>query len=128
MEPTKKLREMMSQGLVVTPFCLNAFHAKIAEWVGSKAIYMTGFGTAAERGYPDVGLLTQTEMVQNAKYIINSVDLPVVCDADTGYGGIINVVRTVREYEAVGAAAVHLEDQVFPKKCGALWLANRLLG
>jgi methylisocitrate lyase len=118
MESTQKLRQMMSQGLVVAPFCMNAYHAKTAQLVGHKAIYMTGFGTAAERGYPDVGLLTQTEMVQNAKYIINSVDLPVICDADTGYGGVINVVRTVREYEAVGAAAVHLEDQVFPKKCG----------
>jgi 2-methylisocitrate lyase-like PEP mutase family enzyme len=120
MKSTTKLREMMSQGLVVAPFCMNAFHAMTAQLVGFKAVYMTGFGTAAERGYPDVGLITQTEMVQNAKYMINSVSLPVVCDADTGYGGVINVARTIQEYEAVGAAAIHLEDQVFPKKCGLL--------
>jgi len=118
MGPAKKLRDMMSRGLVIAPFCLNAYHAKIAQLIGFKAIYMTGFGTAAERGFPDVGLITQTEIVQNAKYITNAVDLPVICDTDTGYGNPINVWRTVREYEAVGAAAIHIEDQVFPKKCG----------
>lgn len=79
---------------------------------------MTGLGTAAERGFPDVELITQTEIVQNAKYIANAVDLPVICDADTGYGNPINVWRTVREYAAIGAAAIHIEAQVFPKKCG----------
>lgn len=118
MKTVRKLREMMGQGTVVAPFCMNAYHAKIAQLVGFEAIYMTGFGTAADRGYPDVGLITQTEMVQNAKYIVGSVNLPVICDADTGYGNPINVWRTVREYETVGAAAVHLEDQVSPKKCG----------
>lgn len=118
MKATTRLRKMIAEGLVVAPFCLNAYHAKIAQLVGFKAIYMTGFGTAAERGFPDVGLITQTEIVQNAKYITNAVDLPVICDADTGYGNPINVWRTVREYEAVGAAGIHIEDQVFPKKCG----------
>jgi 2-methylisocitrate lyase-like PEP mutase family enzyme len=79
---------------------------------------MTGAGTAAERGFPDVGLLTMTEMVANAKYIANAVDIPVICDADTGYGNPLNVQRTVREYEAAGVAGVHFEDQLFPKKCG----------
>jgi 2-methylisocitrate lyase-like PEP mutase family enzyme len=105
-------------GMVVAPFCMNAFLAKIAQQVGFKAIYMTGFGTAAEKGYPDVGLLTQTEMVQNAKYICRAVDIPLICDSDTGYGNPLNVWRTVREYEDVGVAGIHLEDQVFPKKCG----------
>lgn len=118
MKATARLREMIKEELVVAPFCLNAYHAKIAQLVGFKAIYMTGFGTAAERGFPDVGLITQTEIVQNAKYIVKAVDLPVICDADTGYGNPINVWRTIREYEAVGAAAIHIEDQVFPKKCG----------
>ena len=116
---TSMLRQMINgDGMVVAPFCVNAFHAKIAQQVGFKAVYMTGFGTAAERGYPDVGLVTQTEMVQNAKYICQSVDMPVICDSDTGYGNPLNVWRTVREYEDVGVAAIHLEDQVFPKKCG----------
>jgi len=118
MEASKRLREMMSRGMVVAPFCLNAYHAKIAQLVGFEAVYMTGWGTAAERGFPDVGLITQTEMVQNARYMVNAVDVPLICDADTGYGNPINVWRTVREYEAAGVAAIHIEDQVFPKKCG----------
>ncbi len=119
MKTTTKLRQALSSGsMVVAPFVLNALHAKIAESVGFQAVYMTGAGTAAERGFPDVGLLTMTEMVGNAKYIANAIDIPVICDADTGYGNPLNVQRTVREYEAAGVAAIHLEDQVFPKKCG----------
>ena len=119
MKSTAKLRQLLSSGkMVVAPFTLNAFHAKIAESVGFDAVYMTGSGTAAERGYPDVGLITQTEMVQNARYIARAVSVPVVCDADNGYGNPINVWRTVQEYEDAGVAAVHIEDQVFPKKCG----------
>jgi 2-methylisocitrate lyase-like PEP mutase family enzyme len=104
--------------MVTAPFILNAYHARIAETVGFQAVYMTGFGTAAERGYPDVGLLTQTEMAQNARYIANGVNVPVICDADTGYGNAINVTRTIRDYEMTGVAGCHIEDQVFPKKCG----------
>lgn len=119
MNTTTKLREMLaSDQMIVAPFILNALHAKIAESVGFDAVYMTGAGTAAERGFPDVGLLTMTEMVANAKYIANAVNVPVVCDADTGYGNPLNVQRTVREYQAAGVAGVHIEDQVFPKKCG----------
>ncbi len=81
---------------------------------------MTGFGTAAARGYPDLGLLTMTEMVANARAISQSVNVPVICDADTGYGNPLNVWRTVREYEDAGASALHIEDQVFPKRCGFL--------
>ncbi|MEK7807269.1 MAG: isocitrate lyase/PEP mutase family protein, partial [Chloroflexota bacterium] len=119
MRTTTKLRQMFASGrMVVAPFILNALHAKIAESVGFDAVYMTGAGTAAERGFPDVGLLTMTEMVANAKYVAGAVNLPVVCDADTGYGNPLNVRRTVREYEAVGVAGIHIEDQLFPKKCG----------
>ena len=119
MNTTTRLRQMLDSGpMVVAPFILNALHAKIAESVGFDAVYMTGAGTAAERGFPDVGLLTMTEMVANAKYIAGAVDIPVICDADTGYGNMINVQRTVREYEAAGVAGIHIEDQLFPKKCG----------
>ena len=119
MKATTKLRQALNSGsMVVAPFVLNALHAKIAESVGFQAVYMTGAGTAAERGFPDVGLLTMTEMVGNAKYIANATGIPVICDADTGYGNPLNVQRTVREYESAGVAAIHLEDQVFPKKCG----------
>ena len=116
---TSRLRQMLDSGrMVAAPFVLNAFHARIAESVGFQTLYMTGFGTAAERGYPDVGLVTQTEMTENARYIAGAVDVPVICDADTGYGNPINVTRTIREYEAAGVAGCHIEDQVFPKKCG----------
>ena len=119
MKTTAKLRHMLASGKMVTaPFVLNALHVKIAESVGFDAVYMTGAGTAAERGFPDVGLLTMTEMVANAKYIANAVEVPVVCDADTGYGNPLNVQRTVREYESAGVAGIHIEDQLFPKKCG----------
>ena len=119
MKPTARLRKLLNSGsLVVAPFVQNALHAKIAEATGFDAVYMTGAGTAADRGFPDVGLLTQTEMVQNARYIAKAVSVPVVCDADTGYGNPINVWRTVEEYEGAGVAAIHIEDQVFPKKCG----------
>ncbi len=118
-KPTARLRELLAaDGLIVAPFILNALHARIAESVGFDAVYMTGAGTSAEKGFPDVGMLTMTEMVTNAKYIANAVDIPVICDADTGYGNALNVQRTVREYEAAGVAGIHIEDQVFPKKCG----------
>jgi 2-methylisocitrate lyase-like PEP mutase family enzyme len=106
--------------MVVAPFIFDAFQARIAQSVGFQAIYMTGFGTAASRGFPDVGLLTMAEMVQNVRYIANAVDLPLICDADTGYGNPVNVYRTVREYESAGASALHIEDQVWPKRCGFL--------
>lgn len=119
MKTTSKLRQLLaSDRMVVAPFVINALHAKIAESVGFDAVYMTGAGTAAEKGFPDVGLLTMSEMVGNAKYIANAVDVPVICDADTGYGNPLNVQRTVREYEAAGVAGIHIEDQLFPKKCG----------
>jgi 2-methylisocitrate lyase-like PEP mutase family enzyme len=93
----------------------------LVEEAGFDAVYMTGFGTAASRlGRPDVGLLTMTEMVDNARSIARSVQLPLIADADTGYGNAINVVRTVQEFEQAGVAAIHLEDQVAPKRCGHL--------
>ena len=118
---TERLRHLLaSPEMLVAPFVYDGLQAKIAERTGFAAVYMTGFGTAAARGYPDLGLLTMTEMVQNVRAIANAVSVPVICDADTGYGNPVNVWRTVREYEAAGAAALHIEDQVFPKRCGFL--------
>lgn len=117
----QRLREMLNgPAMVVAPFVFDAFQAKIAQAAGFAAVYMTGFGTAAARGFPDVGLLTMAEMVENVRYIANAIDIPLICDADTGYGNPVNVYRTVREYEAAGAAAIHIEDQVWPKRCGFL--------
>jgi 2-methylisocitrate lyase-like PEP mutase family enzyme len=118
MSTRAQLRQMLKEGMVVAPFVFDAFTAKIAQSIGFRALYMTGNGTAARLGMTDVGLATLTEMVENLRSICAAVDLPVIADADTGYGNPINVTRTVREYERAGAAALHLEDQVFPKKCG----------
>ncbi len=115
----QKLRALLAQDrLVLAPFTYDAFTARIAEAAGFQCIYMSGFGTSMSKGFPDAGLLTQTEMVQNARSIVQAVSAPVIADADTGYGNPINVWRTVREYEAAGVAAIHVEDQVFPKRCG----------
>jgi len=121
MNPAKQLRENLNRtAMVIAPFVYDALQAKIAERVGFEAVYMTGFGTAAARGFPDLGLLTMSEMVENVRTIARSVQIPVICDADTGYGNPVNVWRTVNEYERAGAAALHIEDQVWPKRCGFL--------
>jgi len=120
-ETTAQLRELLKgPEMVLAPFVYDCLQAKVAEAAGFKTIYMTGFGTAATRGFPDLGLLTMSEMLQNVRAIAHAVNVPVICDADTGYGNPINVWRTVREYEEAGAAALHIEDQVWPKKCGLL--------
>ena len=111
---------MRRDGMVVAPGAYDCITARMIERAGFEAVYMTGAGTAAGFGYPDFGLITMSEMVMNAGQIAAAVDLPVVADADTGYGNELNVVRTVREYEARGVAGIHIEDQGFPKKCGHL--------
>ena len=114
------LRQQLAAGeMVLAPGCYDALGARLVEEAGFRAVYMTGFGSSAARlGRPDVGLMTLSEMVDNAHRIAQAVEIPLIADADTGYGNPVNVVRTVREYEAAGAAAIHLEDQVMPKKCG----------
>jgi len=116
----RKLRELMEKkDIILAPGAYDALSARIIEAVGFDVVYMTGFGTAASLlGYPDVGLLTMSEMVDNARRIVEAVNIPVIADADTGYGNPINVIRTVQAYEDVGVAGIHIEDQVFPKKCG----------
>jgi carboxyvinyl-carboxyphosphonate phosphorylmutase len=118
----KTLRELLDAGeMVLAPGCFDALGARLVEESGFPAVYMSGFGSAASRlGRPDVGLMALPEMVDNARRIAQAVEIPVIADADTGYGNPINVIRTVGEYEAAGAAAIHLEDQVMPKKCGHL--------
>jgi 2-methylisocitrate lyase-like PEP mutase family enzyme len=117
----ERLRAALTQhGLVVAPFVYDGLQAMIAQKSGFSAVYMTGFGTAASRGMPDLGLLTMSEMVANARCICRAVEIPAICDADTGYGNPLNVIRTVEEFENAGAAALHIEDQVWPKRCGFL--------
>lgn len=112
------LRDQLADGLVVAPFVVDALGALAAVEAGATAVYMTGFGTAAAHGDPDVGLLGLAEMAANAQRIAWAVDVPVVADADTGYGGPVNVARTVETHAAAGVAALHLEDQRWPKRCG----------
>jgi len=118
--PRRRLRELLAApDLLVAPGAYDGLSARLVEQGGFNAVYMTGFGTSATLlGRPDVGLLTQTEMVDNARRIAQAVDVPVIADADTGYGNPVNVIRTVREYEQAGVAALQLEDQVAPKRCG----------
>ncbi len=103
----------------MAPGAADALTARLVEQAGFPAVYMTGFGATASRlGCPDVGLLTQTEMATHARDMVRAVNIPVIADADTGYGGPANIERTVREYQQAGVAAIHLEDQAIPKRCG----------
>jgi 2-methylisocitrate lyase-like PEP mutase family enzyme len=120
MRMTTRLRQLMASGrTLVAPGCYSALSARILDTVGFPALYMTGYGTSLSLlGMPDAGLATMSEMHLNARYIANAVKVPVIADADNGYGNAINVIRTVREYVQTGVAAIHLEDQVIPKRCG----------
>ena len=115
-----RLRELLNSGqTIVAPGAFDPLAARLVEEAGFAAVYMTGFGTsAALLGRPDVGLLTMTEMADSAGRIAACVDIPLIADADTGYGNPLNVIRTVGAYEAAGVAGLHIEDQVAPKKCG----------
>ncbi|MEO1720243.1 MAG: isocitrate lyase/PEP mutase family protein [Pseudomonadota bacterium] len=116
-----RLREQLAQQkMIVAPGAYDGITATMIKAAGFSFVYMTGSGTAAAYGYPDYGLVTMTEMVANAERIVRATGLPLIADADTGYGNELNVTRTVREYERRGVAAIHLEDQAFPKKCGHL--------
>ncbi|MGD0237212.1 MAG: isocitrate lyase/PEP mutase family protein [Syntrophorhabdales bacterium] len=119
MSKAEVLRSLLKKkNLLVVPGVYDGLTSRIAGHCGAQAIYMTGFGTAAAWGYPDFGLLTMTEMLENVRRISDAVDIPLIADADTGYGNVINVYRTVREYERAGAAAIQFEDQTWPKRCG----------
>ena len=113
---TATFRKLLSQpGIIVAPGAYDCLTATIIQNTGFPAVYMTGAGTSVARlGYPDLALATMTEMLGNAADITSVVDVPVIADADTGYGGVLNVQRTVRQYEHSGVAAIHIEDQEFP--------------
>jgi len=114
------LKEMINRNKIIeAPGIFDALSAKIAQAKGFPALYMTGYGTSAALfGYPDIGLLTMTEMVESAKRIADVVTTPIIADADTGYGNPVNTYRTVREFEKAGVSCIHLEDQEWPKRCG----------
>ncbi len=122
MRTTTKFRQLLKQpGIIQVPGAYDCLTAKLIQQAGFPAVYMTGAGTSvAQLGYPDLGLATMTDMIANAASIADILDVPLIADADTGYGGILNVRRTIRQYERAGVAAVHIEDQEMPKRCGHL--------
>jgi methylisocitrate lyase len=115
-----RLRSLLEEGTIVIPGVFNALAALLVEEAGFEAVYVSGAGLSNSAGYPDEGLLSLTEFVQQVRYVANAVSVPVISDADTGFGEALNVVRTVREFDAAGAAAIHIEDQELPKRCGHL--------
>ncbi len=118
---SKSLAEMIRSGpMVVAPGAYDCITARLIEQAGFSAVYMTGAGTSAAHGLPDYGLLTMSEMVDNARRITSAISVPLVSDSDTGYGNELNAYRTVQEFERAGVQGIHIEDQVFPKKCGHL--------
>lgn len=118
--PGRQLRDAWQAGTIAIPGVFNALVAKLAEQIGFRAVYLSGGALSAANGVPDVGLLTLTEFVEQARLIAQATKLPLLCDADTGFGEALNVERTVRLFESAGAAGIHLEDQVLPKRCGHL--------
>ena len=122
MNAADHLRQRLKvSGIIAAPGAPDSLTARLIEQAGFEAIYMTGFGATASRlGRPDIGLLTQTEMTTHARDMARAVTIPIIADADTGYGGPANIARTIEEYAQAGVAAIHLEDQVAPKRCGQL--------
>jgi len=122
MTPARRLRDLLDRkDILIAPGAYDALTAKLIQKAGFDAVYMTGAGIAySSLGKPDIGLLTLNEMVERAARLVEAVEVPVIADADTGYGNAINVIRTVREFERAGVAAIQLEDQALPKRCGHL--------
>jgi len=119
MTPRQKLRQLLTKdGYTMVPGAYDTLTARLVEAAGFDAVYLTGGGYSRASGYPDLGLLTVVENVHFIGLTVEAVGIPVIADADTGYGNAINVIRTVREYEKSGVAGFHIEDQVGPKKCG----------
>jgi methylisocitrate lyase len=120
MKPTTRFRELIEREKILLAMGgYNALSANLIEQAGGEVVYMSGSSVSTTtHAYPDVGMTTMTEMVERARQMVNAVNVPVFCDADTGYGNPVNVVRTVEEYENAGVAGIHIEDQTFQKKCG----------
>jgi methylisocitrate lyase len=121
MNKSRRLRELIQQGTVAVPGAFNAAVARLVERAGFEAVYISGAGIAnGLAGVPDIGLLTLPEVVQAARYIADAVSIPAICDADTGFGEVLQVRRAVQEFERAGVAGIHIEDQESPKRCGHL--------
>lgn len=121
MSPRQTLKQLLQRDkLLVAPGCFDGLSARLVEEAGFEAAYLSGGAVARSMGIPDIGLVTMSETIERAAQVVAAVKLPIIADADTGYGNAINLVRTVREFERAGVAAIHIEDQITPKRCGHL--------
>jgi 2-methylisocitrate lyase-like PEP mutase family enzyme len=121
MNSRQTLKKLLNRDkLLVAPGCFDGLSARLVEEAGFEAAYLSGGAVARSMGIPDIGLVTMSETIERAAQVISAVTIPVIADADTGYGNAVNLVRTVREFERVGVAAIHIEDQITPKRCGHL--------
>ena len=121
MNTRKKLRELFARNrLLIAPGAFDGLSARLVEEAGFEAVYLSGGAVARSAGMPDLGLMTLSEVIERARQTVAAVKIPVIADADTGYGNALNAVRAVRELERAGVAAIHIEDQVTPKRCGHL--------
>jgi 2-methylisocitrate lyase-like PEP mutase family enzyme len=121
MSSRQTLRKLLSPDkLLVAPGCFDGLSARLVQEAGYEAAYLSGGAVARSMGIPDIGLVSMSEAIERAAQVVSAVNIPVIADADTGYGNAVNLVRTVREFERVGAAAIHIEDQITPKRCGHL--------
>ncbi|MBI2879297.1 MAG: isocitrate lyase/PEP mutase family protein, partial [Candidatus Rokubacteria bacterium] len=115
----RRFRELLArEPYVFTSGVYSPLDAQIAERAGLKAVYMSGYSVSMLHGWPDMGFLTMTEVTRMASHIAGAVEVPVIADADDGYGSALNTLRTVQEFVKTGVAGIHLEDQQYPKRCG----------
>ncbi|MGH7931001.1 MAG: isocitrate lyase/PEP mutase family protein, partial [Candidatus Binatia bacterium] len=121
MNARQTLRALLNRDkLLVAPGCFDGLSARLVEEAGFEAVYLSGGALARSMGIPDIGLVTMSEVIERAAQVTSVINVPVIADADTGYGNAVNLVRTIREYERAGVAAIHIEDQITPKRCGHL--------
>ncbi len=121
MNPRQMLKQLLKRNqLLVAPGCFDGLSARLVEEAGFEAAYLSGGAVARSMGIPDIGLVTMSETIERAAQVVSAIKIPIIADADTGYGNAVNLVRTVREFERVGVAAIHIEDQITPKRCGHL--------
>ena len=121
MNPRQTLKKLLQRDkLLVAPGCFDGLSARLVQEAGYEAAYLSGGAVARSMGIPDIGLVSMSEAIERAVQVVSVVNIPVIADADTGYGNAVNLVRTVREFERVGVAAIHIEDQITPKRCGHL--------
>jgi 2-methylisocitrate lyase-like PEP mutase family enzyme len=121
MNPRQTLKQLLKRdNLLVAPGCFDGLSARLVEEAGFEAVYLSGGAVARSMGIPDIGLVTMSEVIERAAQVVSAVRIPVIADADTGYGNAVNLVRAIREFERTGVAAIHIEDQITPKRCGHL--------